>query len=255
MAGPVRDGKNLLAPSPDSPFREPLKIDLFMKTQKNHEPEKKNGIEQVPVIFFSSPAPVLDTSRSDVWRPLIGGVLASDSSGTFTLGFAATRNGQNGVVTVGHIGTVGTTVYQAFSPNAIGKVTVSSGGISSDSSWIRTSNIQGKIYESSASQASVWSYTDPWAGACVSMAGIATDYARSGRVVCRADVWNGEFSRLIPNQWHDYSAQSGDSGAPVYINDSQHRIQVSGIHWGRTRYSIFSPVSGVMSDLGVQVIT
>lgn len=34
---------------------------------------QKQGITNVPVVFFSAPMPQLDAERSDVWRPVIGG--------------------------------------------------------------------------------------------------------------------------------------------------------------------------------------
>lgn len=122
----------------------------------------KLGINNIPVIFFNAAMPELHASRTDTWRPVIGGIQGSCNIGDFTLGFAATRNGQNGFVTTGHIGRTGTSVYQPSSPNSVGSVTVSSGGSTSDSSFIQYSNVAAKIFESSSSQPSVYSYSDPW---------------------------------------------------------------------------------------------
>ena len=58
-----------------------------------------------------------------------------------------------------------------------------------------------------------------------------------------------------------YNCDGGDSGAPVYVYVSG-GVKIVGIHWGgvgtyNSGYStsIFSPVSGVQSDLGVTPLT
>jgi hypothetical protein len=53
----------------------------------------------------------------------------------------------------------------------------------------------------------------------------------------------------------DYSSLPGDSGAPVYYAPSSDRILL-GVHKGSfSGYKWFSPVSGVISDLGVTPLT
>ena len=109
----------------------------------------KQGIDNVPVIFYTEPIPRLDPGRTDMWRPVIGGVQTGSATGPCTVGFAATRVGQTGFVTTGHVGSVGTTIYQPNPNSPIGTLTVSSQGKSSDSSWVQYSNSAGQIFESS----------------------------------------------------------------------------------------------------------
>ncbi|MDD3977338.1 S1 family peptidase [Methanomicrobium antiquum] len=89
----------------DSAFRE--KIYSTIKSEAD-----LLGIDDLPVIFFIAPMPELQSSRTDNWRPIIGGIQGGSDIGPCSIGFAATRNGQNGFVTTGHIGDTGATVYQ-----------------------------------------------------------------------------------------------------------------------------------------------
>ncbi len=210
---------------------------------------KKQGIENVPVVFHSELMPELDLGRTDVWRPVIGGVQTGTSTGAFTTGFAATVNGQMGFVTTGHAGGVGTPVYQPDLSYPISTIAISSDGVSSDSAWVSYSNCAGQIFESSSSQPSVYGWSDPSVGMNVYMSGI-TSGVSSGTVQKKDSAWNSHFQKMIDNQWYaDYPAGGGDSGAPVYYLDSNGHIQLTGIHWGRTTSSIFSPISNVLSDL------
>ncbi len=210
---------------------------------------KKEGIENVPVVFYSTPIPQLDLARSDVWRPVIGGVQIGSPLGAMTLGFVATRGGQNGFITAGHLGSVGTTVYQPNLAYPIGTVTVSSLGTSSDSAWVQYSNVAGQVYESSGSQPWVSGSTDPWLNLGVTKSGISTAVT-SGTVVSQTSLYNSFFGKTLYNQWYaSYSSTGGDSGSPVYFKDSNQQIQIVGIHWANAQYSAFSPISSVLSDL------
>jgi hypothetical protein len=210
---------------------------------------KKQGIDNVPVIFYTEPVPQLDLGRSDIWRPVIGGVQASSPEGYFTVGFTAIRGGQTGFVTTGHAGGVGTTIYQPGLNNPIGTLSISSQGKSSDSSWVPYSNSAGQIFESSSSQPWVYGYPDPYVGLGVTMSGV-TSGVSTGTVVQKGSLYNKFFKKTLDNQWYaSFSGAAGDSGAPVYYKDSNQHIQLVGIFWGQGRYSTFSPVSAVMSDL------
>jgi|GEM_PF-584720 len=209
---------------------------------------KKQGIDNIPVIFFSEPIAQLDLSRSDIWRPVIGGVQVGSPAGAFSVGYAATWGTQSGFVTTGHGGGVGTTIYQPNLNYPIASITVSSQGTSSDSSFVAYSNV-ALIYESSQNQPWIRGYTDPWSGLGVSMSGISSGVS-TGSIVEKVSAYDAYFGKSIDNQWYaSYSASSGDSGAPVYYRDANQAIQVVGIHWGRTGYSILSPISGIVSDL------
>lgn len=210
---------------------------------------KSQGIEDVPVVFYSERIPDLDLGRADVWRPVIGGVQTGTPAGAFTTGFVASVDGQMGFVTTGHSGGVGTAVYQPDPGYPVSTITISSGGVSSDSAWVSYSNCAGRVFESSSSQPWVYGWSDPSVGMNVYMSGI-TSGVSAGTVQKKDSAWNSHFGKMIDNQWYaDYSAGSGDSGAPVYYLDPSGHIQLTGIHWGRTSSSIFSPISNVLSDL------
>lgn len=207
---------------------------------------KNESLNPVPVLFYAEPMPKLDLGRSDVWRPVIGG---GSPRGRFTSGFASTLGGQTGFVTAGHVGGVGTTIYQPDLNYPIGTLTISSGGASSDSSWVSYSNNAGQIFESSSSQPWVYGWSDPSVGLSISMSGISSGVS-SGTVIQKLSVYNSYFGKMIDNPWAaNYASTSGDSGAPVYYKDASQHIQLSGVHWGQTRYSIFSPITNVLNDL------
>lgn len=210
---------------------------------------KKKGMENVPVIFFAEPVPQLDLSRTDIWRPVIGGVQTGTPAGSLTVGFAATRGTTSGFVTSGHGGGVGTTVFQPNPSYPIATITVSSLGTSSDSSYVTYSNNAGQIFESSQSQPWIYGWTDPSVGLGVIMSGDISGLT-TGSVTKKGSAYNSYFLKMIDNQWFaTYSATGGDSGAPVYYKDANQHIQLVGVHWAHTTSSIFSPISGVLSDL------
>lgn len=211
---------------------------------------KKQGIDNVPVIFCREPIAHLDLGRSDTWRPIIGGVQEATNIGAATTGFAATRSGQSGFITAGHIGDVGDAVYQPDLSSPIGSLTVSSLGATSDSAWIQYSSTSNQIFESSGSQPWVYGTMTPYVGLGVTMSGISSGVT-TGTVVRETSIYNSFFDKIIQNQWlADYSSTSGDSGAPVYIKDSNQHIQLLGVHWGGgAGYSFFSPVSNIIDDL------
>ena len=113
----------------------------------------KAGIANVPVIFTSEAIFELSSDRDDRWRPVIGGIQCVANGHVGTTAFAATRNGQNGIVITGHLGDVGDVVYQPSPSSSIGTITISSYGTSSDSAWISYSNVDDNIFEFSWAQA------------------------------------------------------------------------------------------------------
>jgi len=210
---------------------------------------EKQGIRDVPVIFTKEPMPQLDLGRADVWRPIIGGVQVSSSLGAMTSGCAATRGGQSGFITAGHIGSVGTTIYQPDLSYPIGTVTASSGGTSSDAAFVEYSSTAGQIFESPGSQPWVYGTASPYAGLGVIMSGISSGVS-TGSVVREGSLYNNFFGKTLYNQWYaDFASSSGDSGAPVYYKDASNHIQLVGLYWGRGSYATFSPISSVLSDL------
>lgn len=210
---------------------------------------KKQGIDDVPVIFYKEPIARLDLGRADAWRPIIGGVQDATYVGRITTGFAATRGGQNGFVTTGHAGLAGTSIYQPNSSYPVGTITVSSGGVSSDSAWVQYSNVAGQIFENSGSQPSIYGTANPYVGLGVTMSGI-TSGITTGTVQRETSLYNRFFRTTLYNQWYaDFASAEGDSGAPVYFKDANQNIQLVGLFWGKGTYSVFSPISNVLSDL------
>ena len=65
---------------------------------------KKQNIDDVPVIFYSAPLPQLDLGRTDMWRPIIGGVQTGSAAGPCTVSFTAIWGQQTGLVPTGHVG-------------------------------------------------------------------------------------------------------------------------------------------------------
>lgn len=60
----------------------------------------------------------------------------------------------------------------------------------------------------------------------------------------------------LPYQWKaTYSCIKGDSGAPIYQQDTTtHEFCLVGLQWGKIEtenVSLFSPLSGIMTDLGI----
>ena len=205
------------------------------------------------------------TSRAtndDRWRPLIGGIqqLGVTSSTAFdsTVGFAATKNGQNGFVTHGHDFVIGSQVYQPTysSDNLVGTV-AAIGSVNSDSAWIPFGNVEASIYSpgSSGNKRAVSTYASvPDGSKVVVMAGAVTH--SYGNLIGLADVEHDKFGRTLPDQWlASYSGTYGDSGAPVFQQDrTTHEFCLVGLHWGKNddlNVRIFSSLGDVMTDLGI----
>ena len=215
---------------------------------------KEHGIDGISIVFMSEIIPILDKSRSDVWRPVIGGILISTGQGQGTLGYAARdRSGNLGYVTAGHVaGPIGSSVFQPGSPSQAGTVT-KVGGVYSDSAFVQFPSVQASIFESEAIQRDIKYVLDPGFVTCT-MSGI-TSGAVSGPVIEYGSLYNPYFGRTLYDQIYiDYPDASGDSGAPVYYFYSGHCV-LGGLHWGHGRYSVASPISQVWNDLGVVALT
>ncbi|MDD5049515.1 MAG: hypothetical protein WC164_04630 [Patescibacteria group bacterium] len=215
---------------------------------------KEHGIDDISIVFMSDIIPILDKSRSDVWRPVIGGILISTGLGQGTLGYAARdRSGNLGYVTAGHVaGPIGSSVFQPGSPSLAGTVT-KVGGIHSDSAFVQFSSVQASIFESEAIQRDIKYVLDPGFVTCT-MSGISSG-AVSGPVIEYGSLYNSYFGRTLFDQIYiDYDDALGDSGAPVYYFSSGNCV-LGGIHWGHGRYSVASPISQVWNDLGVVALT
>lgn len=212
---------------------------------------EKLGLSNVPVEFRAEDLPEL--TRTLKRRPVFGGLQVADNRGLSTLGFAAWRGTTKGIVVSGHhFKFLNGYCYQptVSSSNLIGKV-ARVGGTKADASWVPFSDVSPKVYISSSYSRTFIDWSDPYVGLYVYKSGISTGVT-GGQVVARALANNPEF--WMENQWAaEYSATTGDSGSPVYSIPSSpaNSALVRGIHWGTGGgYSLFSPVSGVYSDLG-----
>ena len=73
---------------------------------------EKNGIKNIPCKFLSLGL-MKTESRTDKIRPVYGGLQIGGNGGWGTIGFRARdTNGNYGFVTAGHIGSLGSTIYQ-----------------------------------------------------------------------------------------------------------------------------------------------
>ncbi len=217
--------------------------------------------KDAPIIFVEAPEITLD-NRESPYRPVIGGVKIATyqySEGYVyeiagTVGFAAVRNGVKGVVTNQHVlVSVGYPTYQPESPYYIGNV-MAVGGEYSDSAFVPYSNVDNVIYSNHI----IASYENPSVGAPVRMSGLSSDITY-GHVTNYADVEHSLYGMLYNQVIATYSATHGDSGAPIYEPVYHEYVTIYGIHWGRVTYietySIFSPIGGIINDLGIQPLT
>lgn len=218
----------------------------------------QNGIENIPCRFISMGLMETQAARTDKIRPVIGGIKVHADGDYSTLGFVATdSSGNRGVVTTGHMGTVGSSLYQpdpSITGAFLGYIT-SQGSTYSDSSWTQfTSGITSnpKVYESASTYTTFRYWDDNPSGLTLYMSGVSSGVT-TGSTVYQANVWNDYYGKYINNQWYaTYSSSGGDSGAPVYEKYSTGETVLVGIHMGRsngTGYSIFSPVQGIRRDL------
>lgn len=215
----------------------------------------KLGITDIPVRFEYESIPV-EESRSNTWRPLIGGLYIAHSTSSSTLGFAAEKvhNGDDGYIMTGHAGGTGTTIYQPF-PYSIGSI-VDLEGVYADAAWVKYSNVDAKIYyDDTDVTKSVKSYGDPSANDDIFISGKATGLSSGNAVEYVYSVSSSTHGTLY-GQWRaDYTSASGDSGAPIF-KEVTGGVKIVGIHWGASpSYKYFSPVSGIEDDLGVVPLT
>lgn len=217
---------------------------------------QENGVENIPCRFISMGLMITE-SRTDKIRPVFGGMKVHSNGDYATLGFIATDSqGYSGVVTTGHIGNVGLSLYQpdpSISGSLLGSI-MSRGNSYSDSSWTRFSNTIPKVYELDNIYPSVYSWRNNPSGYTIYKAGVSTG-TTSGSPAYQTNIYSSYYGKYINNQWFaTYSSSGGDSGAPVYEKDSEHRVILDGIHMGRSpdnAYAVFSPVGGIRQDLGI----
>lgn len=215
---------------------------------------EKNGIHNIPCKFLSLGL-IKMQARTDRIRPVIGGLQIASDNGWGTSGFRARdSNGNLGFVTAGHLGYLNSAVYQ---PDQIGSYyavgTISKlGTTNSDSAFIPYSNTDPSVYWSSSVTLDYSTYTDPQVNDVAYKSGAATDVT-AGQVALINRCYNPYLGKYLPQQaYAPYSSSDGDSGAPVFKWVSSNAVLL-GIHMGQADpgFGVFSPISGINSDLGI----
>ncbi|KAF5036386.1 hypothetical protein DSECCO2_575600 [anaerobic digester metagenome] len=226
------------------------------------------AVKDVPLIIVYEDLPT-PTSRTSSWRPIIGGIKICtekpDGIKKSTLGYSAqTSSGTKGYVVAGHTApSIGDQIWQPTAGPSANKVgTVSKvGGHYADASWVPYSNVAAKIYDTDTDVLKdVKSHENAAIGDTVYKSGITTGRSYGSVTEIRTS-YDNPLGTLYRQYVAGYNCDGGDSGAPVYVYVSG-GVKIVGIHWGgvgtyNSGYStsIFSPVSGVQSDLGVTPLT
>lgn len=244
-------------------------------------------------VFPCAPA-VRHANKRDYNRPPVGGLYLScpDVASEGTLCLAATREGQAGFVTCGHVAVrTGVDVYQprrsATNDWRIGRVvavTDYTGNASSDSAFVAgtTAITERAIWRSSNSTYSVDAiYDAPARGVAVSMQGASNQTALRSGVICAKNVTVtfDDQGVLTDQLLANYVSSGGDSGAPVFYVAGGASVYMVGLNVGATlpadvqpapdehqwppstngTYAVISPWMSVERDLnltlGLQVIT
>ncbi len=226
-----------------------------------NEDGKSLGLNEVPVVFSVSSIKL--TSRTANWPTLIGGIKVSRFGGSSsTLSFAAKdSSGNKGFVMSGHAAKtagLGATIYQALFPRSVGVVNCYN-GVYADAAWVRTSNVADDIYyqDLDVVRDVAGYYTNVSTGTAVSMSGISS--GKTSGVVDRfyTQMHSNSFGTLYSQFRATYTCIDGDSGAPVFVNYGSSAVKLVGVNWATddvTGKSYFSPIGGVIADLGVTPI-
>jgi hypothetical protein len=214
---------------------------------------EKNGIKDIPCKFISMGLMKPD-SRSDYIRPAYAGLKISANDGTWgTSGFRATRNGNVGFVTAGHIAPPNSNIYQPDNSYAALGTVSKIGSTLSDSAFIGYNSYTTNVYVDSGWPIAFSSYDNsPTVGSTVYKSGAATG-TTSAQVAFINKAKNTYLNKYLPNQaYAHYQSAPGDSGAAVYTWDNFDPVLV-GLHMGQADpgYGVFSSISAVKSDLGI----
>ncbi len=197
-----------------------------------------------------------EASRTSTWTNLIGGIKIVRSTGaSSTLSFAAEdSSGTEGFVMSGHAAYnagIGGPIYQPTTLRLVSYVD-DIGGYYADAAWVEATNVQPQVYHTDTDiLKDVTNFEDTTDGSKVYMSGI-TSGKQTGYVIDDyIQVTSPTFGTLYRQFKADYTSAGGDSGAPVYKLTPPDGVKIVGVNWGYTvNYSYFSPISGVIYDLG-----
>lgn len=227
----------------------------------------KASVQEIPVVFIKGDFPRKDVSGyTDRKRPVIGAIQIAvfKNGGIYeaTLGFPAKKkDGTKGYVTAQHFASgidmaIHQPTYLSNNNNLIGDVDIL-GDHYADASFIEYSNVEPKIHVGSGVTKDISGFlsttpTAGWVGWPISKSGITTGETDG--------IITGVGLTVDQNGWDYYNqvnatyySEPGDSGSPVY-RISNNQLTIIGIHSGKltnSGNSCFSPLSGVVSDLGV----
>jgi hypothetical protein len=218
---------------------------------------------EVPIEWIEGVVPVASGKR-ERHRPLIGGIQLWTFTES-TLGFRATRtDGTVGFVMTGHTGWEGEAVWQPSRVwgNYVGVISVNPRiNRESDAAFVPTTDVAPVIWLNR--RIGVWlpsAHTPP--GTQVRMEGQRS--CGTVGVVHRTgvNVWSRPYHEVLENQvLATFWSAPGDSGAPVFaytlMRAFDPEVKLFGILWGGpivvggVTVSTYSPVEGIMDDLGL----
>lgn len=218
------------------------------------------GLRDDEAQFVCSAPAVRHAKKTEFNRPLTGGLYITNPAGAGrsalgTICIVATRAGQDGFVTAGHVADhAGTVFYQPRQSNvnnwtAGTTVQVSAYGAraASDSAFL-ADNTGGNLAPRAIWKSNNSNYTvtraapDPALGTTVYMQGAALVAERSGQVAGTDVSVTFEDSGVLEHQvLASYDSREGDSGAPVYLKGPDPNVELIGLNVGTTEAGFAQP--------------
>lgn len=203
--------------------------------------------------------PIVEEARTDYFDPLLGGIkITYGPTGYCTLGFTATKDGVEGIVTAGHCVFEPQEIYQPNWPwDKIGYVQNDPDGPRySDSAWIPITTARGITYKTYPDY-TVIDHVPSWnqnLDVYICKGGVTTGETCGVITAKCIDTNSDSYGTLLCQYYADYSSEGGDSGSPVYMKTTN-GVYLYGVHWGSTgEYGVYSTVDEVFSDLGYMTI-
>jgi hypothetical protein len=227
-------------------------------------------------------------SLRDKVRPVLAGLQINFTQFICTLGFNATRNGQNSFITASHCtakrgGVESTKYYQPLSTTSgsfIGTEVADppffTGGACPNGRKCRYSDAARAAYASGVSftlgriekttavntgaltisgNFSITSEGSGSVGNTVNKVGRTTGWSRGSLTnTCVNTNVSGTNITLLCQNWVQARVDAGDSGSPVFINSGTSSVKLAGILWGGDLTSkttfVYSPIGRIEQELG-----
>ncbi|WP_340819142.1 hypothetical protein [Methanolobus sp. WCC4] len=219
------------------------------------ESATKMKLSDVPVVFRYGEEEI-EVSRISYWSNLIGGLeIYTPGLASSTLCFAAEdSSGTKGFVMSAHAavagGGLGADIYQGG--RKVGDVDYYN-CVFADAAWVEATNVLDDVYYMNDNNPlDVAGHRDAYVGETVIMSG-KTSTILSGTVIDRYVNQNSQTFGILQDQFSvNFVAAAGDSGAPMYTEYGS-AVKIAGITRAVTATrTLFSPVSGIELDLGVE---